>query len=327
MTKPKISVLVTFYNQEKYVDTALESIISQKTDFGIKILVGDDGSSDNTVSIVKEWISRYPDVIELYTMDRDEGPVVPLFRASRNRLNLLDHVDTDYFIYLDGDDFYCSDLKLQKQFEILEKEDNMDCIACGHNIYMQYGDGSRKPAMGAGLEECKVEAKKYWRDLYVHTDSLLIRSSVIPKIDKALLENCFDDIVITFSVIQFGKIYYLPDFLAVYMYTGDGICSGGNEVENSISSIMMYDICQIINPGFVSQTKVRFSHIWKSLMKNRKNIDPDLLIHYSDDALNKNLKYTYRWIHYSESGLADKLNLYFVDFSVRVHKLLAKLFK
>ncbi len=325
MTKPKVSVLVTFYNQEKYVNMALESILSQKTDFGIKILVGDDGSSDNTVSIVKEWMIKYPDIIELYIMDRSSCPSVPLFRASRNRLNLLNHVDTDYFIFLDGDDYYCYDQKLQKQVDILDKAENGDCIACGHNIYMKYSDGSRKPAMGICLEEGKVEAKKYWKDLYFHTDSLLIRSTVINKFDTTLLENCFDDIVITFSIIQFGKIYYLPEFWVIYIHTGDGIYTGGNEIENSISSIMMFDICQIINPKFISQSKVRFSHIWTSLMKLRKSIDPHILIHYSDEAIKNNLKYTYKWIHFIELGFADKMKLYMMYYSVRVRKLMSRL--
>ena len=101
MSMPKVSVLVTFYNQEKYVDKALESIISQKTDFGIKILVGDDGSSDKTCEEVEKWINRYPEMIELYIMERNEEKVVPGFRASRNRINLLSHVNTELFILME----------------------------------------------------------------------------------------------------------------------------------------------------------------------------------------------------------------------------------
>ena len=61
----RVSVLVTFYNQEKYVDLALNSIVNQKTDFGIKVLIGDDGSTDKTRDIVVKWIDRYPGMIEL----------------------------------------------------------------------------------------------------------------------------------------------------------------------------------------------------------------------------------------------------------------------
>ncbi len=322
MPKPKVSVLVTFYNQEKYVDKALESIISQKTDFEIKILVGDDGSSDKTCEKINNWIKRYPDIIDLFIMERDEDDFIPLFRASRNRLNLLSHVETEYFTFLDGDDYYCYDHKLQKQVDILDRSENSDCIACGHNIYMQYADGSRKPAMGTEFEEGKVDAKKYWRDLYFSTDTILIRSSVISSIDTGLIRDFFDDIIITFSIIQYGKLYYFPDFWAVYMQTGEGIWTGSNKIENLIRSMMMFDICNIINSDMLSQSKARFSHIWKDLMQSRKNIDSANLKLYSDYSEMKKLKYSYKWIHYSDLGLFERLKLYFMYISVRISKLL-----
>ena len=79
MIEPSVSVLVTFYNQEKYVDRALKSIIDQKTDFGVKILVGDDGSSDGTCAKVNKWIDNYPRIITLYVMNREPGKQISGF--------------------------------------------------------------------------------------------------------------------------------------------------------------------------------------------------------------------------------------------------------
>lgn len=58
--KAKVSVLITFYNQEKYVDDAIKSVMDQKTDFPFLIIAGDDGSSDGTVSKIKEWEGKIP---------------------------------------------------------------------------------------------------------------------------------------------------------------------------------------------------------------------------------------------------------------------------
>ncbi|MBQ4262096.1 MAG: glycosyltransferase, partial [Ruminococcus sp.] len=44
-----VSVIITFYNQEKYVDATMQSVLDQKTDFDFEIIAGDDGSSDRTV--------------------------------------------------------------------------------------------------------------------------------------------------------------------------------------------------------------------------------------------------------------------------------------
>ena len=59
MNDYKISVLVTFYNQEMYVDKALTSIFDQKTDFDFKVIIGDDGSTDGTVGRIKKWMEKY----------------------------------------------------------------------------------------------------------------------------------------------------------------------------------------------------------------------------------------------------------------------------
>ena len=57
----KVSVLVTFYNQEDYVDEALQSVFDQKCDFDFEVLIGDDGSTDGTMAKLQEWKQKYPE--------------------------------------------------------------------------------------------------------------------------------------------------------------------------------------------------------------------------------------------------------------------------
>ena len=54
----KVSVLVTFYNQEDYVDEALQSVFDQKCDFDFEVLIGDDGSTDGTMAKLQIIASR-----------------------------------------------------------------------------------------------------------------------------------------------------------------------------------------------------------------------------------------------------------------------------
>ena len=49
-----VDVLITYYNQEDCVDKSLETVFSQNADFPVKVIIGDDGSSDNTVLKIKE---------------------------------------------------------------------------------------------------------------------------------------------------------------------------------------------------------------------------------------------------------------------------------
>lgn len=67
----KISFLVTYYNQKKYVKQSMDSILAIDKPCDWEILVGDDGSTDGTDEEVKKYISQYPDNIKLYVMPRD----------------------------------------------------------------------------------------------------------------------------------------------------------------------------------------------------------------------------------------------------------------
>lgn len=306
----KVSVLVTFYNQEKYVDKALGSIVSQVTDFNVKIIVGDDGSSDRTCDIVNSWISKYPGSIELYVMPRGEGPHTPGFRASRNRLELLKKVDTEYFIYLDGDDYFTSDSKLQRQADILDKEENRDCIACGHNSYRLYTDGRKEPATDPSLPECKITASEFWKKHYIHTDTLMIRSRIKDQIDHRLLENSFNDVMITYSAVQYGKIYYYPEYQSVYLQTNDGIWTGGNTVVNMIRVMMFYDLACKINPKMKYQSLCRFGFAWEELYKARRNISDSKLEPYIAEAGDKGFRTVLKWCGYPGMNMWGKMSLY-----------------
>ena len=89
----KLSVLVTFYNQEEYVDRAMNGIFSQKTNFDYEIIIGDDGSSDGTHRKIEEWQEKYPGKIRLVVQPREPGKkYLSGERASNNRLSLLKYI-------------------------------------------------------------------------------------------------------------------------------------------------------------------------------------------------------------------------------------------
>lgn len=307
--KPLVSVLITFYNQEDYVDQAIRSVIDQKTDFSVSILVGDDGSSDGTAVKVEGWQRQYPERIKLYRMERGSGKQIGGFRASRNRLNLLKNVESRYFIFLDGDDRFDNEDKLSKQVAILEKPENRDCIACAHDIDMVFADGSRRAKIGGKLREGKLTKEQYWKKWYFHTNTLLVRSSVIPKLPVKLLENNFNDNFITYAIIQHGALYYIPESMAVYMQTGDGIWTSGDPIFNNIRNMLGIDIANKINPKMKRLTARRFSATWYVLLKERRNIDRERLAMLEKEAEDKDLPETKQWINYQTLSKAGKRRL------------------
>lgn len=298
----RLDVLVTFYNQEKYVDRTLESVFSQQCDFPFNVLVGDDGSTDSTLAKVNEWSQKYPGRISVYSMDRETGKkYIGGFRASQNRLNLLKHVTSEYFIYLDGDDYYTDIDKFQTQIDILDNPTNSDCIACAHGIWAAYPDGKRELHNRSILKKGKVSLNKYWYSDYFHTDTIMVRSSVIPKIHSELLINNFNDNLITYDIFQNGMIYYLPKAMAAYDQNGEGIWTGEKQLINNLRNMFLYDLCLIINPNLKLQNKTRFYGTWKWFFNNRENIDKNSVEILYKEAEERNLIYSIMWLNIDEN--------------------------
>lgn len=91
----KLTVIMTVYNQEKYLARALDYLLEQKNQ-QFKLLIIDDGSTDSTAEIAASYQDRFQ-AFDLVSK-ANEGVA-----AARNLG--LDMVDTPYFIFHDGDDW------------------------------------------------------------------------------------------------------------------------------------------------------------------------------------------------------------------------------
>ena len=89
------SVIVPCYNSEKYVKACLDSVVNQKTNFDYEVICVNDGSTDNTLEILKDYESKY-DFIKTISQE-NQG-------LSRSRNNALNIARGQYIVFLDSDD-------------------------------------------------------------------------------------------------------------------------------------------------------------------------------------------------------------------------------
>lgn len=120
-SKIDVSIIVLTYYHEKYIVEALDSILMQQTDLKYEVLIGDDASGDGTRRIIEKYAERYSNVIRPFYWKNNLG-------ATRNSWELRRKAKGKYLACLEGDDFWIDPLKLQKQWEFLER--NKDYIGC-----------------------------------------------------------------------------------------------------------------------------------------------------------------------------------------------------
>ena len=119
----KLSVVIVTFNHERYIAEAIDSVLMQEVDFSYEILIGDDGSSDRTPEIVKEYASKWDCIIPI-CRDENIGP-------NRNAFDVLMRTKGEYIAFLDGDDYWTDPLKLQTQVDFLDS--HKEFIGCTQN--------------------------------------------------------------------------------------------------------------------------------------------------------------------------------------------------
>lgn len=110
---PLLTVIMSCYNQAKYIRQAIESVLMQKTGFPFTLLITDDCSTqDDSRAIIAEYASRYPERIETLLNETNGRYLANVLRA-KARLH------TKYFTLLDADDFWTDEHYLQDAVDFL----------------------------------------------------------------------------------------------------------------------------------------------------------------------------------------------------------------
>lgn len=134
--KPCIAVLMSTYNGEKYIREQLDSIINQKG-VNIRLIVRDDGSTDSTVDILKEYAEKYP--IKIVLDGENVGPGESFMRLV---YKYADEPKIDYYAFADQDDIWIED-KLRVAVEKIQEMQSDKPILYSSNQYL-YIDGVNK---------------------------------------------------------------------------------------------------------------------------------------------------------------------------------------
>ena len=117
MIEPKISIIIPSYNSEKTIERAINSVITQNYS-NKEIIVVDDGSFDNTKTI----LSKYVESINIVTTEN--------FGVSRARNNGIKNAVGDYIMFLDSDDYLLPDCLNTMMGNI----DDSDILCCSFLI-------------------------------------------------------------------------------------------------------------------------------------------------------------------------------------------------
>ena len=116
---PKVSVIVPFYNVEKYIEKCLNSLVNQSLE-EIEIILVNDGSQDSSKEKAKEIEKKFPNKIKYY--EKANGGL----GDARNFG--IKYATGEYIAFLDSDD-YVEPTMYEEMYE-KAKQENADMVEC-----------------------------------------------------------------------------------------------------------------------------------------------------------------------------------------------------
>ncbi len=215
----KLTVIMSNYNQEKYIEQAIKSVLMQKTNFCYQLLITDDHSTeDNSLEIIKKYEHEYPDIIRVL-YNQENG------RYLKNILRAKAIMKTPYFALLDADDYYLDDNFLQKGVDFLES--HQDYTIYNANCLALFEDGHSLPYVITKKQTAEFSMSNYLDNslLFSQTTGMLFKNVVyingIPDIIQSSIgtraERSFEGDVFRYvQHLACGKSHFVNELCGVY---------------------------------------------------------------------------------------------------------------
>ena len=218
----KVSVSCLVYNHEKYLRQCLDSLLMQETNFKYEILIHDDASTDGSADIIREYESKFPDIIKpIYQTENQYSKQVQIswtYQYPRAR--------GKYLAWCEGDDFWSDKKKLQKQYDIMEK--NSDCSFCVHTVryVKENGEITEKVKPYGENQDCKKGSIQMLKTIFYQnvcpyqTSSFFARreyvTEEIEKIPEFISKCRVGDVPLIMLFSSKGSVYYIAEEMSCY---------------------------------------------------------------------------------------------------------------
>ena len=259
----KVSVRCMTYNQAEYIEDAMNGFCMQQTAFPFVCNVMDDASTDGEQDVIQNYLEAHFYLDDKSRFKKEETDDYR-FVFARHRINKncyfavfylkYNHYGSselknkkltyysmweskvEYIAFCEGDDYWIDPLKLQKQVDFLNE--NNDYSACFGNRIVLY-------------ENKKViEKRKYLKNDYSIKD---IMSGTLMGLQNLCYRNAVSEIPcttnsngdfkISYQCAKYGNIRYLDEDFAIYRLSGKGLATSRNkeeEIEHSYKDWYMF---------------------------------------------------------------------------------------
>ncbi len=327
MTEPLVSVMMITYNHAPFIAQAIEGVLMQKTNFPFELIIGEDCSTDGTREIVFEYQKKHQDIIRVITSNKNVG-------AMKNSSRTMKAGRGKYIAYCEGDDYWQSPDKMQKQVDYLESHPECGLVYSSYDVYHIESNKMikdfiryKKWEMPKSASINDIIENRGGRSLGILTCAVMIRRTLCNQIiesDPFIHQNDkfpMGDTQLWAEVATKAQLHYIPESLSTHNIMEESATRSKDikkrlRFQISCAEAMLY-LCQKhkLPPNIINYHEASWCDASLRLAYHSRNGD------LADEVRRKkkvftwseSLKYygaKYQWIYFVHQGASLCLNLF-----------------
>lgn len=233
---PLVSVAMITYGHEKMIRQSVESVLNQQCNFNVELIIADDCSPDNTPGIVLDIIqsNRNGSWIKYTRHEKNKG-------IQANFAWSMEQGRGKYIALLEGDDYWTDPLKLQKQIDFLENNQEFT-MACNSSSEINEDGMEYKIARrNDDVIDLATVLKEGW---FIRTASIVFRRDIIEDGFPDFFYNSYStDYILQVMILKSGMCKYFPEVMSAYRHHQGGVSQANQklQVERWISKIQLLE--------------------------------------------------------------------------------------
>jgi glycosyltransferase involved in cell wall biosynthesis len=236
--KYQLSVLLVTYNHEEFLHKALDGLFNQIFEGQIQLVIADDSSSDSTAMVTKAYETRDSRFVFKYLNNTNNLGI------TKNYQRGFAACTAEYVAILEGDDYWISPFKLQRQIEFLRC--HWECNLCSTNyLIFDERSSSLTPRIAIELGHQLISARQLIADNIVgNFSTCMYRRESLTTLPPELFEIRSYDWIVNIYVSKSCMIGFLNEPLSVYRLHANGVWSNSSQIDklrNQLELIPAYD--------------------------------------------------------------------------------------
>lgn len=238
MENPDIAVIITTFNQKKFIEQCINSVLEQKTSSSITVYVHDDCSTDGTQNVIKEIARDCPDKIvpilsEFNKLSNGKSPILDMVRF----------VDEEFIAFCNGDDYWTDEKKLERQLDLLIKNPQAGLVHTAFKVLNEKIPDAKPESEHLHVRQNRSQlrdANDFVTGCLAKESSVMIRRSKINFDFLAGADHLIaSDYILYLSIALNSDIIFLNDETLVHRYVEKGVYNGASD---QIRKQLKYDV-------------------------------------------------------------------------------------